>query len=270
MSITRGPLAIQTHFTTIPNAWLRDPSLSYKAKGVLAAIVSHAVGYELTSQQLIAESSDGKDAVRAAIQELMDAGYLIRTRARSESGRLAGSHYTLVDRTLDGAVPTPPMAESPTSENPSLVGPTSANPPSPMAGRPPLRRTGRRTVSAARPSGRAEDELEGMPELPHPVAASVEPGAESVGKIANRLATEYVNLVPLSKHQAIAALARKALGSGYDEPAVSVALRALAVARRAVTTDSLRIELDEATRPLGPCEVPPGTSPADEWRYTAL
>ena len=81
------------HFTIVPNAIMRDGSLSFKAKGVLTYLLGHERGYSLSVLQLAQESSDGDSAVRAAIHELEDAGLLTRTRTRDESGRLSEVAY---------------------------------------------------------------------------------------------------------------------------------------------------------------------------------
>lgn len=97
MSILRGRLT-GDGFTAVPNHWLRDPQLSYKGKGLLAAIASHRDDYELTIDQLIAESKDGKDAVATAMRELERAGYLRRLdRRRNADGTLGAYDYELVE-----------------------------------------------------------------------------------------------------------------------------------------------------------------------------
>ena len=47
MSVERGALPT-AGFTIVPNEWLRDPRISWKAKGLLAYIASHQEGYRLT------------------------------------------------------------------------------------------------------------------------------------------------------------------------------------------------------------------------------
>lgn len=97
MAIYRGVLP-SDGFTVVPNAWVRDRRLSYKAKGILVYIASHSAGYALTQEQIAAEAADGKDAVRAGLAELEAVGYLTRTRRRDpETGRLSGTDYYLGD-----------------------------------------------------------------------------------------------------------------------------------------------------------------------------
>lgn len=106
MSILRGPIPADA-FTIIENAWLRDPRLSWKAKGLLAYIASHAPGHRLTRDQMLAEGADGKDALISGLMELEERGYLARRRVRGEGGKITGTDYTLttpVDNAVDASV----------------------------------------------------------------------------------------------------------------------------------------------------------------------
>jgi len=93
LSIRRPPLPAD-RFTIIDNAWLRDPALSYRAKGVLAYVASHAAGHELTVEQIIGEGTEGREAVRTALRELEDAGYLARF-PRRQGSRIVGTDFEL-------------------------------------------------------------------------------------------------------------------------------------------------------------------------------
>jgi hypothetical protein len=94
MSVQRGTLP-SDRFTIISNAWLRDPALSFKVKGLLAYIASHDAGYRLTLDQIVAETADGIDAVRAAIADAKTAGYLLAIDVRNERGHRVGTDYEL-------------------------------------------------------------------------------------------------------------------------------------------------------------------------------
>lgn len=83
-------------FTQVRNAWLRDPRISLKAKGLLSYLRSHTAGYCCSHAQMVRESSDGKDAVYTALRELEAAGYLTRVLNRS-GGRFAEDDYRLAD-----------------------------------------------------------------------------------------------------------------------------------------------------------------------------
>jgi hypothetical protein len=96
LSIRRGPIPADS-FTIISNAWLRDPTLSWKAKGLLSYIASHEPGHALSTDQIIGQATDGRDAVRAGLVELEQRGYLKRIKLRGDGGKINGTDYELTD-----------------------------------------------------------------------------------------------------------------------------------------------------------------------------
>lgn len=95
--IIRAMLPFEQQFAQIPNRILRDDRLSYKARGVLGVLLSHRHGFETTLASLCT-SRDGRSAVRAAVKELEEVGYLVRERRRcSKTGRIEGFDWTLCD-----------------------------------------------------------------------------------------------------------------------------------------------------------------------------
>jgi hypothetical protein len=116
--IFRGKLQFENQFTQIHNAWVRDPKITYKAKGLLTYLLSHEVGYTITIGQIIRESGDGKQSVRSALEELIKAGYLETKRTTDARGYNAGLAYFIKD-------PTNPKSENPTLDNPTLDNQTA-------------------------------------------------------------------------------------------------------------------------------------------------
>ena len=116
--IFRGKLEFENQFTQIHNAWVRDPNITYKAKGLLTYLLSHEVGYTITIGQIIRESGDGKQSVRSALEELIKAGYLETKRTTDERGYNAGLAYFIKD-------PNSPKSENPTLDNPTLDNQTA-------------------------------------------------------------------------------------------------------------------------------------------------
>lgn len=94
MAVLRGPIPADS-FTIIDNNWLRDPRLSWKAKGLLAYIASHAAGHTLRTEQIQAEGADSRDAIRSGLRELEEAGYLTRVQQRGEGGRIVSTDFIL-------------------------------------------------------------------------------------------------------------------------------------------------------------------------------
>jgi hypothetical protein len=115
--IYRGALPFEQGFTRIPNHWLRDSRLGFRAKGLLAYLLSHEVGYTITLGQISRETNDGRHAIRAAIDELASAGYLRTERTHDERGWNAGLAWFLQDPN--------PKSENPTLENPTLENQTA-------------------------------------------------------------------------------------------------------------------------------------------------
>jgi hypothetical protein len=94
-----------THFTMLPNGWLRDVRLSYRARGLLAFLASHSEGWEVTEATLATDGGEGRDAIRTAIRELEEAGYLRRERTYPGGG---GSTVTYL---LGDPADDPPVAQ---------------------------------------------------------------------------------------------------------------------------------------------------------------
>lgn len=113
MPLVRGHHDFDDHFTQIPNSWVRDSRLSLKARGLLAMLMSHRQGWSLSIQGIASEGREGKDSIRAAIQELEKFGYLEREQI-NENGRFGEAVWTTCDPE------DLPMAEKPMTENPPV------------------------------------------------------------------------------------------------------------------------------------------------------
>lgn len=133
MAIKRTRLAFEANFTRIPNEWLRDKRLSRRARGLLAELMTHQVGWDITVESLMEGGTEGRDALLKALAELEAYGYLTRQRTR-EGGKFKGTDYVITDPHAEGA------AESPRPENPDVVEssprPENPEPPRPEKPRP--------------------------------------------------------------------------------------------------------------------------------------
>lgn len=103
-------------FTVLSNAALRDERLSYRARGILAAALSHADGFDLTRRWIDTHGTEGRDAITSAIGELRRLGYVrdLFTGGRALSRRLLWS-----DQPLPEASDGPVRLETRCTENPS-------------------------------------------------------------------------------------------------------------------------------------------------------
>jgi hypothetical protein len=82
----------KNHYTPIPNGLTRDRRISYQARAILVMMLSMPEDW-VTYVDVILEfgsdskGKDGEVSVRKALKELIDVGYLERTRTRGEKGR---------------------------------------------------------------------------------------------------------------------------------------------------------------------------------------
>lgn len=138
--IERGPMA-GDRFTQISNALFRDKRISHKAKGVFGLISTHRDGYGITIEGILRNSKDGRDAIRSALAELEQFGYLERTQQHDDEGKFAGVVYCITDMPAhlyelygDDAPQLPSRSKArssssaPLSDFPSPANPTSEDP----------------------------------------------------------------------------------------------------------------------------------------------
>ena len=74
------------HYTVIANDVLRDEQLSFRARGILAAILSRPDNWTIKSNLLAQQGKEGRDAIRSALKELRDANYLHLEKMRNPDG----------------------------------------------------------------------------------------------------------------------------------------------------------------------------------------
>ena len=86
MSIVRAPRP-ESQFTQLRNDVLRDKRLSFRARGVLAWILSQPDNWATDADRLAREGTEGRDAIRTALRELRDAGYMVQARRQNSLGR---------------------------------------------------------------------------------------------------------------------------------------------------------------------------------------
>ena len=104
------------------NYHLRDKRLSLKAKGLLSQILSLPEDWDYTLAGLCYINRESKDAIRTAIRELEQAGYIRRRQTTDRGGKFAGNEYTIYER------PQEPLPGEPSSEKPSSGNPTTGKP----------------------------------------------------------------------------------------------------------------------------------------------
>lgn len=90
------------NYTVMSNYHLRDPRLSLKAIGLLSKMLSLPPEWDYTIRGLSHICREGRDAIRAAIEELERAGYISRHQKRSEDGLFEGNEYIIREAPLPG------------------------------------------------------------------------------------------------------------------------------------------------------------------------
>ena len=109
-------------YTVMSNHHLRNKDLSLKAKGLL----SLPEDWDFTLKGLSLINREQIDAIRAAVKELEQAGYIVRSRELDSQGRLRRADYIIYEQPQP--VPDSPTLENPTLDNPTLEKPTQEKP----------------------------------------------------------------------------------------------------------------------------------------------
>lgn len=90
-------------FSIIANKALRDEYLSWKARGILAYLLTMPDDWMIYITDLVKRGKDGKASVQSGIKELMDAGYITREKKKKADGTFDGWEYTVFEmRITDG------------------------------------------------------------------------------------------------------------------------------------------------------------------------
>ena len=111
-------------YTVMANHHLRDERLSLKSKGLLSVILSLPDDWRISIEGMTQFSADGKDAIRSAIRELTDAGYITRAQTHSEAGTFSGYDYIVHESPVASPSSGFPTMEKPTTGNPTTDNPT--------------------------------------------------------------------------------------------------------------------------------------------------
>ena len=105
----------------IDNRTLGDTSLSFRARGVLAFILSKPDHWRTSAANLARQAQEGRDAINTALGELEAAGYLERRRSQDSAGRWRTENI-VYDRPCGQECGQHglPVPEKPTSENQAI------------------------------------------------------------------------------------------------------------------------------------------------------
>ncbi len=123
------------NYTVMSNYHLRDKNLSLKAKGLLSQMLSLPDDWDYTLKGLSKINKESIDAIRSAVCELENAGYIVRRQTTDDRGRFSGNEYIIYEQPQ--ASPEQCVAEyaeeekfidTPSLENPTTEEMVSENP----------------------------------------------------------------------------------------------------------------------------------------------
>jgi len=106
----------RTPFTRIENSLLQDSRLSWKARGLLAYMLSKPDDFIFHMDELTRHTTDGIDSIRAGIKELQVLGYIKRHPIK-EKGKIVTWEMIIFEKPESGF----PDVEKPLVENPMLI-----------------------------------------------------------------------------------------------------------------------------------------------------
>ena len=99
----------ENNYTRVSNHYLRDNSLSFKAKGLLTLMLSLPEDWDYTIAGLAQFTADGRVSIANTIRELEECGYIRRNQTRGENGAFAQNEYWIYEVPQTGE---PPCAEN--------------------------------------------------------------------------------------------------------------------------------------------------------------
>lgn len=118
MSIIR--VEKDSNFSVISNGFLNDKLLTFKAKGLLAYLLTKPNHWKVNVTHLSKVSKDKKDAVYAMIGELVKAGYIKKIADKNPKGQFTSIDYIVFEFS--------PLRDYPETDNPEQEEPERGKP----------------------------------------------------------------------------------------------------------------------------------------------
>lgn len=79
-------IRIERNFGVAPTSLLNNPEISFKAKGLFTFMNGKPDDWDFSIASIASQNKEGKDAIRAAILELEEFGYLARIKSKDSKG----------------------------------------------------------------------------------------------------------------------------------------------------------------------------------------
>lgn len=111
------------NFTSIHNKLINDSRISLKAKGIMLYMLSKPENWKYNPKEIAKNSKDGLDSVYSGIKELIEAGYISRTR--HSDGTV---DYFVFEDVEENDIVDFSKKGNPNQENPNRENPNRENP----------------------------------------------------------------------------------------------------------------------------------------------
>jgi predicted transcriptional regulator len=112
-------------FAQVPNSAIRDPEISPNAFRLLAYLMSHKEGYELTYGQIERQTTLGRWAINEAIKVLTDKGWLRTERTKKDNGQFGPTSFHILDPEAVDSVADDSSVGDSTMERPTHIKKTN-------------------------------------------------------------------------------------------------------------------------------------------------
>lgn len=140
ITVTRTPKPKNgAQFARIDNAVLQSDALSFRARGLLAYVISRPADWQHSAESLSNASSEGMHAIRGALRELVSAGHACLVARRGPDGTVRNGWFFTE---APSAINQHPVTHSPDTEKPhsapdtDLPRPVKPTPGEPESGQP--------------------------------------------------------------------------------------------------------------------------------------
>ena len=121
MGIVR--VAKNSNYVVMNRTALNDKRLSWKAKGIMAYLLSMPDDWVFYMEELMTHAADGRDSFRSGFNELKKAGYVERKPIKDEATKKIKEWETIVHE-----IPIEPLTDIPEVEKPLTGNPQVENP----------------------------------------------------------------------------------------------------------------------------------------------
>lgn len=116
-----------TRYTIMSNVGLQDARLSWRARGILAYLLSMPDDWRVSDRQLAASAPEGRAAVQTALKELETHGYVHRRCFKNERGLFVWESVVFDEPQVEAPWLDYPATDEPATDEPATVRPATDN-----------------------------------------------------------------------------------------------------------------------------------------------